>query len=354
MRSQEPNRLSEFLDEARRTWKQAIAPYQTPELRSSLWQLADSVVPYLALWYVGYLLLSVSYWLTLAVAVFAAGFMVRIFIVFHDCGHGSFFKSRLANDVTGFITGVLTFTPYHDWRHEHALHHASAGDLERRGHGDVTTLTVEEYRKLSLLGRLSYRLYRNPVVLLGIGPLFVFLFQQRFPTRGSALRERLSVHLTNLALAALAAVLVATIGLKATLLVELPIIAIAGAAGVWLFYVQHQFEQVYWARGSSRDFVAAALLGSSLYKLPRVLQWFTGNIGFHHIHHLSPRIPNYKLERCHREQPLFQRVNTLTLLSSLRSLRLRLYDEVAGKLVSFRQAAASAGSGWPPSARSAE
>jgi acyl-lipid omega-6 desaturase (Delta-12 desaturase) len=354
MRPQEPNKFGELLDEARRTWKQAIAPYQAPELRSSVWQLASSVVPYLALWYVAYLLLSVSYWLTLAAAVLAAGFMVRVFIVFHDCGHGSFFGSRRANDVTGFITGVLTLTPYHDWRHEHALHHATAGDLERRGHGDVTTLTVEEYRRLPLRGRLAYRLYRNPLVMFGIGPLWVFLVQQRFPTRGSALRERLSVHLTNLALAALAAVLIATIGLKATLLVELPIIVIAGAAGVWLFYVQHQFEQVYWARGARRDFVAAALLGSSLYKLPRVLQWFTGNIGFHHIHHLSPRVPNYKLERCHREQPVFQAVNTLTLRSSLRTLRLRLYDEVAGKLVTFRQAAASTGHGWPPAAHSAD
>ena len=354
MRSQEHNRISEFLDEARRNWKQAIAPYQTPELRSSVWQLASSVVPYLALCYVAYLLLSVSYWLTLAAAVLAAGFMVRVFIVFHDCGHGSFFSSRKANDVTGFVTGVLTFTPYHHWRHDHALHHATAGDLERRGFGDVMTLTVEEYRQASFWQRLGYRLYRNPAFMLGVGPLWVFLVKQPFPRKGVALRERLSVHLTNLALVAILAPLIGAIGLEATLLVGLPVVAIAGAAGIWLFYVQHQFEHVYWARGGNRDFVAAALLGSSLYRLPRVLQWFTGNIGFHHIHHLSPRVPNYKLERCHREQPLFQRVNTLTLLSSLRSLRLRLYDEVSGRLVSFRQAAASAGGDWPRPVQSTE
>jgi len=336
-----PTRLTGFLDEARRTWKQAIADYQKPELRSSLWQLATSVLPYLALWYFAYRLLDVSLWLSIAASILAAGFMARVFIVFHDCGHGSFFKSRKANDAVGFLTGILTFTPYFDWRHEHALHHASAGDLERRGFGDVMTMTVEEYRRASFWRRLGYRLYRNPVVLFGVAPLFVFFLQQRVPHKAGGNRERLSVHLTNLALAAIFGVLIATIGLKATLLVQVPIIAVGGAVGIWLFYVQHQFEQVYWARGANRDHVAAALLGSSLYQLPRVLQWFTGNIGFHHIHHLSPRVPNYKLEKCHREQPVFQAVNRLTLRTSLRSLRLRLYDEVSGRLVSFRQATAA-------------
>lgn len=335
MRSEVP------LDDLRRSWKQLVAPYQKPKTGASLWQLANSVVPYLALWVAGYHLLAVSYWLTLATSVLAAGFLVRIFIIFHDCGHGSFFASRRANDVVGFITGVLTFTPYFDWRREHALHHATAGDLDRRGLGDVATMTVEEYRQASVWRRIAYRLYRNPLFLLGVGPLWVFLIKQRFPHAASGPRERLSVHLTNLALVAVGAILTLTIGFKSLVLVQLPILAIGGAAGLWLFYVQHQFEQVYWARGGQRDFVAAALRGSSFYQLPRVLQWFTGNIGFHHIHHLSPRIPNYLLERCYREQPPLQQVHRLTLRSSLRSLRLRLFDEATGRMVSFREAAAS-------------
>ena len=327
------------LDEARRAWKQAVGAYQDSDLRRSLWQLANSVVPYLLLWYVSYRLLAVSYWLALAPMVLAAGFLVRVFIIFHDCGHGSFFRSQKANDVVGFITGILTLTPYYDWRREHAVHHATAGDLDRRGRGDVWTMTVSEYRQASFWLRLGYRLYRNPFVLLGLGPLYVFFIKQRFTRRGSGLRERLSVHLTNLALTILLAGLVPAVGLKATLLVQAPIMAIAGAAGVWLFYVQHQFEGVYWERTGRRDYVAVALQGSSLYALPRVLQWFSGNIGFHHIHHLSPRIPNYRLAKCYREQALFQQVDRITLLSSLRSLRLRLYDEVTRRMVGFRAAA---------------
>jgi omega-6 fatty acid desaturase (delta-12 desaturase) len=326
------------LDEARRAWKQAVAAYQDSDLRRSLWQLANSVLPYLLLWYVSYRLVAVSYWLALVPMVLAAGFLVRVFIIFHDCGHGSFFRSQKANDAVGFITGILTLTPYYDWRREHAVHHATAGDLDRRGRGDVWTMTVSEYRQASFWLRLGYRFYRNPFVLLGLGPLYVFFIKQRFTRRGSGLRERLSVHLTNLALVILLAGLVPAIGLKATLLVQAPIMAMAGAAGVWLFYVQHQFEGVYWERTGRRDYVAVALRGSSLYALPRVLQWFSGNIGFHHIHHLSPRIPNYRLPKCYREQALFQQVDRITLRSSLRSLRLRLYDEVTRRMVGFRAA----------------
>ena len=339
MSANDTSRTTAVLEEARRTWKQAVAAYQSPDLRRSLWQVVNSMVPFLGLWYLAYRFLDVSYWLTLATGVLAAGFLVRIFIIFHDCGHGSFFRAKWANDVVGYVTGILTLTPYHDWRHEHALHHATAGDLDRRGRGDVWTLTVREYREASRWKRLGYRLYRNPLVLFGVGPLFVFLLRQRVPRPGSGLRERLSVHLTNLALALILLLAAVTVGLKAVLLVHLPIMAVAGAAGVWLFYVQHQYENAYWERGGQRDYVAAALQGSSLYQLPRVLQWFTGNIGFHHIHHLSPRIPNYRLERCHREQPVFQQVNRITLLSSLRTLGLRLYDEQARRLVSFRWAA---------------
>ena len=329
--------ISRF-DEVKRNWRQIVADYQHSDLKRSVWQIADSVVPYLALWYLAYRLLAVSYWLALPVTLVAAGFMVRVFIIFHDCGHGSFFRAKAANRAVGYITGILTLTPYDDWREEHARHHATAGDLDRRGAGDVWTMTVREYREAPFWRRVGYRLYRNPLVLLGVAPLYVFLVKQRFTRSGSSARARLSVHLTNLALLAIVAGLFATAGGKATLLVELPLLAAAGAGGIWLFYVQHQFEHVYWARRGEREFVAAAMDGSSLYALPRVLQWFSGNIGFHHIHHLAPRIPNYRLPKAYREQPLLQRVDRLTLLASLRSLRLRLYDEDSRRLVAFREA----------------
>ena len=328
---------AEVLDRVKQDLKQIVATYQRPDVKRSLWQVADSVIPYLVLWYLAYRLLAVSYLLSLPVIVLAAGFMVRTFIIFHDCGHGSFFRSRVANDVLGIITGILTFTPYYDWRAEHARHHATAGDLDRRGFGDVWTMTVDEYRHASFWQRVGYRFYRNPFVLLGIAPLYVFLLKQRLPRRRSG-REVLSVIGTDLALVAIFWALFATIGVKATLLLELPLLAIAGAAGVWLFYVQHQFEQVYWERHDMRDYLAVAMEGSSLYALPRVLQWFSGNIGFHHIHHLSPRIPNYRLPKAYREQPVLQHVDRLTLFSSLHTLRLRLYDEASRRLIGFREA----------------
>jgi omega-6 fatty acid desaturase (delta-12 desaturase) len=329
---------AEVLNEVKHSWKAAVAAYQRPDVKRSLWQMVNSIGPYLVLWYVAYRLLAVSYWLALPVTVLAAGFMVRVFIIFHDCGHGSFFRSRRANDAVGMITGVLTFTPYYDWRSEHARHHATAGDLDRRGVGDVWTMTVDEYRRASRWQRIGYRLYRNPLVMFGIGPLYVFLLKQRVPHWNSGAREKASVLVTDLALVIIFGLLFATIGVKATLLVELPLMTVAGAAGVWLFYVQHQFERVYWERHDRRDILAVAMAGSSLYALPRVLQWFAGNIGFHHIHHLSPRIPNYRLPKAYREQPLLQKVDRLTLLSSLRTLRFRLYDEAARRMVGFRAA----------------
>jgi omega-6 fatty acid desaturase (delta-12 desaturase) len=328
------------LDEVRRSWKQLVAAYQGADPKRSLWQLVNSVVPYLALLYVAYRLLEVSFWLALPVQILAAGFMVRTFIIFHDCGHGSFFRSRLANDVVGYITGILTFTPYDDWKNEHARHHATAGDLDRRGAGDVLTLTVEEYRDASFWKRLGYRFYRNPFVLLCVAPIFMFVIKQRVPRRGTGVRGIVSVLVTDVALAAIFAGLIAAIGVGKTLLLILPVIAIAGAAGIFLFYVQHQFQGVYWERHERRDFVAVAMQGSSHYALPRVLQWFAGNIGFHHIHHLSSRIPNYRLPKAHREQPLFQMAPRLTLRTSLRSLGLHLYDEATRRMVGFGAAAA--------------
>jgi len=318
-------------------WKQAIAEHRKPVLRSSVWQLVNSVIPYLALWGLMIWTLHISYWITLALAVLAAGFLVRIFIIFHDCGHGSFFRTRRANRLTEFVTGVLTFTPYRQWRHKHALHHATSGDLDRRGTGEIWTMTVREYLESSRWKRLSYRLARNPLVLFGLAPFYVFLVQQRFPSRAVGKRERRGVYWTNGALLAIVVLMSLTIGIKAYVLIQLPIITLAAAAGVWLFYVQHQFEDVQWERRADWDYVQAALRGSSFYKLPKVLQWFTGNIGFHHIHHLSPAIPNYNLERCHKETPVFQQVKPVTLWCSLKSLSFRLWDEQRRKLVGYRR-----------------
>lgn len=329
------NKASQSSASQQVSWQQAVAKYQHPDLPRSVWQLVNTLIPYCLLWYVMYRSLNVSYWITLALAVPTAGFLIRIFIIFHDCGHGSYFKSQRANNFWGFVTGVLTLTPYYGWRHEHATHHATAGDLDRRGVGDIKTLTVREYLALSPWKRLRYRLYRNPLVLFIVAPLVLFLIHQRFPQRGARKRERYSVYWTNLAVAAIVTVMSLTIGLKAFALVQLPVIMIASGAGVWLFYVQHQFEGVYWERHENWDYVTVALQGSSFYKLPKVLQWFTGNIGFHHVHHLSPRIPNYHLERCHNADPMFQEVKAITLGPSLKSITFRLWDEDRHQLVGF-------------------
>jgi len=246
-----------------------------------------------------------------------------------------FFKSRKANDIWGFITGVLTFTPYQLWRWEHAIHHSASGDLDRRGLGSVWTLTVQEYLEASRWKRFAYRLVRNPFVLLIIAPFFLFVIQQRFSSKGASRRERHSVYWTNLAMLGVAIGLSLIFGFKAYLFIQLMMVMVAGTAGVWLFYVQHQFEGVYWQRHEKWDYLTAALQGSSFYKLPKILQWFSGNIGFHHIHHLSPRIPNYNLERCHKAEPLFQTVPPVTLFSSLKSLTFRLWDEERHRLVGF-------------------
>lgn len=317
-------------------WKRIVTRYEQPALRHSLWQLTNTLVPYGALWYLMYLSIGVSYWLTGGLALLAAGFQVRIFIIFHDCGHGSFFKSRKANNLLGFITGVLSLTPYYHWRWEHALHHASSGDLDRRGAGDMWTLTVEEYLEASRWQRFAYRLARNPLILFVLAPVFLFAVKQRFPSSRAPRRERHSVYWTNLGVLAMATGLSYMLGLKTYLLLQLAVISVAGSAGVWLFYVQHQFEGVYWERRPEWDYYSAALQGSSFYKLPKLLQWFSGNIGFHHIHHLSPRIPNYNLEKCHRAEPLFQTVKPVTLFTSFKSLTFRLWDEQRRKLVGFR------------------
>ncbi len=317
------------------SWRKDIAAFQHSDVRRSAWQLINTLVPYLALWVLMVLSLRVSYWLTLALAIPAGGFLIRAFIIFHDCGHGSFFASKTANDVTGVILGLLAFTPYYSWRHSHALHHASAADLDRRGVGDVWLMTMAEYRAAPLLTRIAYRVFRFPPVTFGLGPLFMFLGSHRFPNPTDGKRERIGVWATNLALAGILVLASFTIGWKAYVLIQLPIIWVGGMTGIWLFYVQHNFEGAYWAKHTQWDYVTAALQGSSFYRLPAVLQWFTGNIGFHHIHHLSPRVPNYFLQPCHEASALFQQVKPITLLSSLRSLKLRLWDEERRQLVGF-------------------
>lgn len=313
-----------------------VARYQTPSVKRAVWQLVTTIVPLLGVFALMSWSLSVSYWLTLALAVPAAGLAIRTFIIMHDCGHGSFLPSRLWNDIVGWVTGILTAVPYAHWRREHAIHHANSGHLDGRGTGDITTLTVREYLALSRLGRLRYRLYRNPVVLLVFGPAYLFV-KHRWPSRKFAgKREVVNVLGTNVALAGMITALSLLIGFREFLLIWVPILLLSGSAGVWLFYVQHQFEDAYWRGAEDWDYATAAMLGSSYFRLPRVVQWFTGNIGFHHVHHLSPRIPNYRLEHCHRENPALQRVTTLTLGQSLRTLRLKLWDEESGRMVGFR------------------
>jgi omega-6 fatty acid desaturase (delta-12 desaturase) len=316
-------------------WKHLVAKYQEPSTGRAFWQIVNSVGSYLALWAFIYWSLDVSYWLTAPLVVVTAGVYVRVFIIFHDCGHGSFLRSKRANDIIGFVTGVLTFTPYHHWRWEHARHHASVGDLDRRGTGDVWTMTVEEYLAAPLLRRLAYRIVRHPLFLFLLAPILLFLVRERFPSANASPRERRSVWWMNLAILGMIVGTGWLFGWQTYLLLQLAIVAVGGAWGVWIFYIQHQFEGVYWERGENWDFTAAALQGSSFYRLPRILQWFSGNIGYHHIHHLSSRIPNYNLERCHRSHPVFQEVKEITLFASLKAITYRLWDEQNRRLVGF-------------------
>ena len=316
--------------------KDNVTRFGAPSVWRARWQVANSFVPYALLWVAMVYALEISYWLMLPLAILAAGFLARIFIIFHDCGHGSFFQSKRANQRLGAIAALLNLTPFRHWRWQHALHHGTAGDLDRRGAGDIWTLTVQEYLRSTLRRRVAYRLARNPIVLFVLAPLYVFVIHHRFAVATAPKRERQSVRRTNLSLAGITLVMSLTIGLKAFLLIQLTVTAVAGAAALWLFYVQHQFEGVYWARGKEWDYTAAALAGSSFYKLPKLLQWFTGNIGFHHIHHLSPRIPNYHLQRCHDADPFFETIKPVTLLGSLKSLTYRLWDEQRHRFVGFR------------------
>ena len=316
-------------------WKSLVLKYQEASLPRALWQIIKTFGSYILLWVLMWWSLRVSWWVTVPLAVLAGGLMVRVFIIFHDCGHGSFFKSRLANDIVGFIGGVFTFTPYYHWRWVHALHHGTSSNLHRRGTGDIWTMTAQEYLEASGWRRFAYRIARNPIVLFVIAPFFLFVFRQRFPSPNASQRERHSVWWMNLAILGMVVGMCWVFGWKEYVLIQSIVWIVAGAVGVWLFYVQHQFEDAYWERAEEWDYTMAALQGSSYYKLPRILQWFSGNIGFHHIHHLSPRIPNYNLERCHNSHPLFASVKPVTLMKSFKALAFRLWDEQRRKLIGF-------------------
>ena len=319
-------------------WYQTTAKYAQSNLGRSLWQIFDTLVPYFGLWaaMVYTVQMELPYWITLTLAVVAGSVLVRIFIFFHDCCHGSFFASRRANAILGYITGILTFTPFEHWRYTHNRHHATTGDLDRRGVGDVRTMTTEEYLAAPLLRRFAYRCYRNPFIFFGPGSALLFLCFNRFSRKDAGQIERRSVLRTNMALLFVVGLATWTIGFRTYLQIQLPIILIAGSLGLWLFYIQHQFESAYWARHGSWDPMKVALEGSSYFKLPKILQWLSGNIGLHHIHHVRPNIPNYNLQQCHDEIPAFHTVKVITLRTSLRSLQLGLCDEKSKTLVSFR------------------
>lgn len=324
-------------------WLALLASYRQPDRRRSVFELGITIVPFLALWALAWIAVAHGWWAGLLLTVPAAGLLVRLFMIQHDCGHGSFFARRPIDDWTGRVLGVLTLTPYDYWRRTHAVHHASSGNLDARGIGDILTLTVAEYRALSGWGRLRYRLYRHPAVMFGIGPLWVFLVQNRLPLgmmrAGPA--PWISVMATNLALALLAAVTIWSGGLVPFLAVELPIIMLGGAAGIWLFYVQHQFEETDWAVAGDWRFPRSALHGSSLYELPPVLAWLTANVGIHHVHHLSSRVPHYRLAEVLRDYPELRRIGRITIPESLRGVRLALWDESRHRLVSFHEARVS-------------
>jgi omega-6 fatty acid desaturase (delta-12 desaturase) len=319
-------------------WQDALKPYVGADLPRSVLNVLTSVVPYLGLSVLMYLLVNRSYLLTLLLAVPAAGFLVRTYIVFHDCTHGSFLPTKRANSWLGTALGLLVFQPFECWQHHHAVHHATAGDLDRRGVGDIPTITVAEYRALSQRERLQYRLFRNPVVMFGLGPIIALVIQPRIVPRGARTRIKRSVLATNVALAVLVAGMCLLVGVRDFLLVQGPVAMLSGATGIWLFYVQHQFEDVYWESNDHWSYLDTALHGSSYLKLPKLLQFFSGNIGLHHVHHLNARIPNYNLQRAHDEVAIFRDVPTLSLTDGLRAVKLKLYDADRHSMVTFAQA----------------
>ena len=322
----------------RAPWRETLSTYRRPSARRGWLDVATSVGPYLALSVAMYWALDVSVWLTLALAIPAGGFLVRVFVVFHDCSHGSLLPSKQANIRVGTVLGLFVLSPFRRWRHDHAVHHATSGDLDRRGVGDIVTLTITEYEERTPRGRLGYRLLRHPLVMFGFGPIVAMIIGPRIVAKGARPRMRNSVLGTDVALAVIVGLLCWMIGWQDFLIVWAPAAMLAGSIGIWLFYVQHQFEDAYWQSGSEWSYADAALRGSSYLKLPKVLQFFTGNIGLHHVHHLDAGIPNYNLQRAHDAMPMFHDVPTLSLRDGLAAVRLKLWDEDASRMVTFAQA----------------
>lgn len=318
-------------------WHAVLLDFRNPDTVTASWQLLNTFLPYCGLWVL--MVLSIRhgypYTVTLTLAAVAALFLVRLFILFHDCVHGSLFPKQGLNTFFGHTLGLLVFTPFDDWRFSHLRHHASYADLDARGFGDIWTLTKAEYKQASATKRMGYRLYRNPVVLFGLGALFSFLLRYRLPTRKAKRRERVSVLFTNLLIISVVLLAANTIGWRTYLLIQLPVVWVAGAVGVWLFYVQHQFEGVYWARRRDWNALRAAMEGSSFYRLPPLLRWFSANIGYHHVHHLNARIPNYRLKQCCEAVPALTDKPALTLRQSFSGIRLKLWDEERKELVGF-------------------
>ena len=319
-------------------WYKATSHYAKPDTATSIRQLLSALVSYfLLLALMGYFVRhDYPYSITLAFGVAAAALFSRIFIFFHDCTHGSFFPSPRWNRNVGYLCGILTFTAFHDWRRSHARHHITAGDLDRRGIGEITTMTVAEYLAASPLQRLSYRLYRHPLIMFGIGPLYYFLLRNRYPAPGGKKIDFISVIVTNLAIAAIIVTASLTVGFRTYFLVQFPVLVLAATLGIWLFYIQHQFQGVYWSRHDGWDAWRVVMEGASYYKLPKPLQWVTGNIGFHHVHHMRPGIPNYRLQECYAAVPELRQVQPITIRTGFTSLRLNLYDEQQRRMVSFR------------------
>ncbi|MBS7345433.1 MAG: fatty acid desaturase [Caryophanon sp.] len=317
--------------------RKGVAPYAKSDIRKSVLQIFNTVIPLIVIWIAGYALYNVSPWISVASAVLASGFVVRTFIIFHDCTHGSFFKNKKANDWVGLLTGVLTSFPYAKWKREHTIHHATSSNLDKRGIGDIDMLTIEEYAAASPMKRLGYRLYRNPLVMFGLGPLFLVLVANRINRSDAKSKERMNTYITNVLVFGILIALGLTIGWMPVLLVHGITMFIAGALGIWLFYIQHTYEDSYFEEESEWDYVKAAVEGSSYYKLPKVLQWITGNIGYHHVHHLAPRVPNYNLEQAHEANPPLHQATTITLKTSLESLRYKLYDPERKRFVTFKE-----------------
>lgn len=317
--------------------RKQVIPYEKSNLKASIWQMINTFVPFIILWILAYKSLSTSITLTLIFDLAASLFLIRIFIIFHDCCHQSFFKNKTANKILGTITGIVTLFPFSQWKHSHSIHHATSSNLDKRGVGDMWVLTVEEYVSASTWTKLAYRLYRNPLIMFGFGPIYVVLITNRFNAKNAKLKERLNTYITNVGVFGLSALLCWQIGWESFLIVQGPIFFVSAALGIWLFYVQHQFEDTYFEEDENWDYVKAAVEGSSFYKLPKILQWVTGNIGYHHVHHLSPRVPNYHLEDVHNNTLPLQNVPTITLKTSLTSLKFRLWDEENKKFISFKE-----------------